>query len=63
MEAALRELQDAGTMERRGDGAWGFTEAAWRSQACASRTGLEPTEGVTRGVTVTLAVTLLVTEV
>lgn len=37
MEAALRELQDAGTMERRGDGAWGFTEAAWRSQACASR--------------------------
>lgn len=38
MGAALQELADAGTMERSAvDGAWGFTEAAWKSQACASR--------------------------
>lgn len=37
MGAALRELQDAGTMEQREDGAWGFTAPAWRSQECDSK--------------------------
>lgn len=37
IETALQELADAGTMEKREDGAWGFTEGAWKSQACDSK--------------------------
>lgn len=58
VEAGLRELEDAGTVARRTDGAWGFVNfARWQESASAAK--MRRQRSVTSAVTVTTDVTPL----